>query len=151
MVQKILPYNEINAELLYPVCKENAETTNKVLMMASEVAEVMVKELLYPKKATSNYLTSGKVKFCWRRRTDEEHFAFLGKMATNDPAENPFASLTHQLQASGCKLGIHASAIGYACVNGDFAHAIEGTSTNAVHIISFQTECRSPSCSLLSM
>ena len=37
-------------------------------------------------------------KFSWGQTTDEEHFAFLGKMATNDPAETLFASLTRQLQ-----------------------------------------------------
>ena len=41
-------------------------------------------------------------------------------MANNDPAESPFASLTHQLQSFGQLLGIHASALGHARVNGDF-------------------------------
>ncbi len=44
----------------------------------------------------------------------------MGRMATNDSAESPFASLTHQLQQFGRMLGIHASAVGHARINGDF-------------------------------
>ena len=43
-------------------------------------------------------------------------------MATNDSAESPFASLTRQLQQFGRMLGIHASAVGHARINGDFVH-----------------------------
>ena len=130
---KVLPYDQLNAELFYPQRKENAETTDTVILMASEVAEVIVKELRDPKKATSNYLTSVKGKFSWGQTTDEEHFAFLGKMATNDPAETPFASLTRQLQLFGRMLGIHASAVGHARVNGDFARGIGGTSKDGAY------------------
>jgi len=84
--------------------------------MASEVAETILNELHDPRKATSHYLTSVEGKFSWGQTTDEEHFAFLGKMATNDSAESPFASLTHQLQSFGHLLGIHASAVGHACI-----------------------------------
>jgi hypothetical protein len=52
---------------------------------------------------------------------DEERFAFLDKMATNDPAESPFALLARQLQSFGRMLRIHASAVCHARVNGDFA------------------------------
>jgi hypothetical protein len=62
---KVLPYDQLNAELFYPQCKENAETTDTVILMASEVAEVMVKELRDPKIATSNYLMSVEGKFSW--------------------------------------------------------------------------------------
>ena len=41
-------------------------------------------------------------------------------MENNDLAESPFDSLTHQLQSFGRLLGIHASAVGHALVNGDF-------------------------------
>ncbi len=72
-------------------------------------------------------------KFSWGQSTDEEHFLFLGKMATNDPAETPFTSLTCQLQSFGRMLRIHASAVGHARVNGDFAHGIGGTSKNGAY------------------
>mmetsp|Transcript_26186 Transcript_26186/g.44648 ORF Transcript_26186/g.44648 Transcript_26186/m.44648 type:complete len:365 (-) Transcript_26186:8-1102(-) len=53
-------------------------------------------------------------------------------MATNDPAESPFALLTQQLQSFGRVLGIHASAIGQARMNGDFKTAKKtATRTNA--------------------
>ena len=71
---KVLPGDKLNAKLFYPVCKENTETTNTLILMASEVAEVMVKELHDPKKANSNYLTSVDGNFSWGRTTDEEHF-----------------------------------------------------------------------------
>ena len=45
---------------------------------------------------------------------NEEHTACIGKNATNDPAESPFAPLTRQLQCFGRILGIHASAVGHA-------------------------------------
>ena len=58
-------------------------------------------------------------------------------MATNDPAESPFASLTGQLQSFGRVLGIHASAIGHARINGDFNHDVENDSNNgAYHCLS---------------
>ena len=41
-------------------------------------------------------------------------------MATNDPAEGPFAALTSQLQYFGRVLGMHASGVGQARLNGDF-------------------------------
>ena len=74
-------------------------------LMASEVAETILNELHHPRKATLNYLTSVEGKFSWGQTTDEEHFAFLGKMATNDPTESPFAFLKHQLQSFSCLLG----------------------------------------------
>jgi hypothetical protein len=58
--------------------------------------------------------------FSWGETSDEDHAAFLGKMATNVPAESPFASLTCQLQSFGRLLGIHASTVGHAIVKGDF-------------------------------
>ena len=41
-------------------------------------------------------------------------------MATNDIAESPFAGLSHQFGMYGRILGIHASAISQARINGDF-------------------------------
>ena len=54
-------------------------------------------------------------------------------MATNDPAESPFASLTHQLQSFGRVLGIHASAIGQAKINGDFKRDFENSSNDGTY------------------
>jgi hypothetical protein len=117
---KVLPHDQLMAELFYPQRKVNVDTTETVKLMACEIAQTILKELRDPNKATSDYLTSADGKFSWGQTTDEEHAAFLGKMATNDSAESPFASLTRQLQQFGRMLGIHASAVGHARINGDF-------------------------------
>ena len=93
--------DQLNAELFYPQRKENVETTKTLQLMACEVAECILKELRDPGKATSDYLSSVEGKFSWGQTTDDEHAACIGKMATNDPAESPFASLTCQLQSFG--------------------------------------------------
>ena len=117
---KVLPHDQLMAELFYPQHQVNIDTTETVKLMACEIAHTILKELRDPNKATSDYLTSADGKFSWGETTDEEHAAFLGKMATNDSAESPFASLTRQLQQFGRMLGIHASAVGHARINGDF-------------------------------
>ena len=80
----------------------------------------MLSELCDPKKALSDYATAVGGKFSWGQTTKEEHAACIGKNETNDPAESPFAQLTRQLQCFGRILGIHASAVGHARINGDF-------------------------------
>ena len=47
-------------------------------------------------------------------------------MATNDMAESPFAGLTQQIQQFGRLLGIHASGIGQARINGDLKRLLDG-------------------------
>ena len=113
-MSKVLPIDQLNAELFYPQRPENVETTETVQLMACEVAECIIKELRDPNKATSDYLSSVEGKFRWGQITDDEHIKCIGKMATNDAAESPFASRTCQLQSFGSVLGIHASAIGQA-------------------------------------
>ena len=117
---RVLPYDKINAELFYPDRDENKQTTGWVHKMAVEAAQCLLEELRDPKKATSDYLTSEKGQFSWGYTSDSEHAACLGKMATNDPAESPFAMLTNQMQSFGRILGIHASGVGQARMNGDF-------------------------------
>ena len=94
---KVLPHDQLMAELFYLQRQVNIDTTEAVKLMACEIAQTILKELRDPNKATSDYLTSVDGKFSWSQTTDEEHVAFLGKMATNDSAESPFASLTRQL------------------------------------------------------
>ena len=100
---RVLPYDKINAELFYPDRVENKQTTHWVHKMAVEVAQCLIQELRNPKKATSDYSTSEKGQFSWGYTTDSEHAACLGlgKMATNNPAESPFAMLTNQMQSFG--------------------------------------------------
>ena len=93
--------------------------------MAVEIASCLLTELQNPKKATSDYLSSGEGKFSWGYTTQEEHQACIGMMASNDPCESPFAQLTRQLQSFGRVLGISSAAVGHARQNGDF-HCISG-------------------------
>ena len=79
----------------------------------------MLQELRDPKNATSDYLSSTGRKFSWGEMFNEDHIACIGKMATNDPTESQFASLTVQLQSFGHVLGIHSLGVGHVCINGD--------------------------------
>lgn len=67
--------------------------------MAVEIVKCMLQELYDTKKANSDYLVHADGKFSSCNTTDEEHYACLGKMATNNPGGSQFASLTHQLQS----------------------------------------------------
>ena len=116
----------LKAELFYPTRKENVATTSTVQKMAVEMAECFLKELRDPKKATSDYLTSAEGKFSWGYTTEDDHNVLIGKSATNDSAERPFAMLTQQIQQFGTILGIHASAVGQAKMNGDFKRDHQG-------------------------
>ena len=92
--------------------------------------QCFIEELRDPKKATSDYLTCEKGQFSWGYTSDSEHAACLGKMATNDPAESPFAMLTNQMQSFGRILGIHASGVGQARMNGDFERDLSDGNTD---------------------
>jgi hypothetical protein len=129
----VLPFDQLKAELFYPQRIENKATNNLVEKMSVEVAQCMLTELRDPKKATSDYLTSADGKFSWGYTTQEEHHACIGKMATNDPAESPFAQLTRQLQNFGRVLGIHASAVGHARMNGDFKRDINNPTVDGAY------------------
>lgn len=130
---KVLPFDQLNAELFYPDRKENIETTDTVLSMAVEMAKCMIEELENPTKATSDYLSCIDGKFSWGETTDDEHHACIGRMATNDPAESPFAALTRQMQQYGRLLGIHAAGMGQAKYNGDFYRDIKDKSKNGLY------------------
>ena len=126
---KGLPNDVLNAELFYPQRDENIETNYLVEEMSmTEVAPAILKEFRDPKKALSDYVSAVDGKYSWQQTTEDEHQASLGKNATNDPAESPFAQLTRQLQVFGRVLGIHASAVGQARINGDFKRSINGES-----------------------
>jgi hypothetical protein len=81
---KVLPYAQLNAELFYPMNEANKATTKTVEVMAVEIAECMLGELHDPKKTTSDKLTCADGKVSWGNTFDEENYACLGKMATND-------------------------------------------------------------------
>ena len=94
---KVLPFDQLNAELFYPDQKENKATTDTAKKMAVELSNCLLQELKDPTKATSDYLTCVDGKFSWGNTSDEEHEACIGRMATNDPDESLFAALTRQM------------------------------------------------------
>ncbi|KAL7503011.1 hypothetical protein ACHAXN_000861, partial [Cyclotella atomus] len=123
-------FDLLNAEIFYPKRQENKDSTPTVIEMAQTIdAPTAKKEIVDPKKALGNYASVVAGKYSWGETTEAEHVASIGKDATNDPAESPFAALTQQLQTFGRVLGIHASAIGQARMNGDFKRNID-TDTN---------------------
>ncbi len=109
---KVLAYDQMNAEMFYPLCQENIDTTS--------IVEDMAAKELAPTMLLSDYATAVGGTFSWGQTTEEEHAACIGKNATNDPAESPFTQLTRHLQCFSRILGIHATAVGHARINGDF-------------------------------
>ena len=124
ITSKVLPFDLLKAELFYPNRDENKVTDNLCTTMAVVMGKAILVELRDTTKATHEHLSSGKGekggRWSWGNTTDEQHKAGLGKMATNDTAESPFAGLTNQLGNFGTILGIHAGGISQARINGDF-------------------------------
>ena len=134
---KVLPFDRLKAELFYPEREENIATTNTVPKMAVEIADCLIAELTDPKKATHMYLTATEGEFSWGYTCEADHATYVGKHATNDSAESPFAALTRQLQAFGRILGSHAAGIAQARFNGDFKRDIGDPSLDgAYHMLS---------------
>ena len=103
---RVLPFDKLKAELFYPEMTENIATKALATNMAVYMDSCLLTELMYPKKATSDYLSSGEGKLSWGYTTEEEHQACICMMASNDPSESPFATLTIQIQSFGRVLGI---------------------------------------------
>ena len=110
----------------YPNRKDNVAINETVQKMAVEMTTCFLTELRDPKNATFDYLASAEGKFSWGYTTDADHNTLIGKMVTNDSAESPFALLTQQMQQFRTIIGIHASAIGQAKINGDFKGGSQG-------------------------
>jgi hypothetical protein len=126
---KMLPFDRMNAEMFYHRRQENIDSTPTVkVMTAEEVAPAVTGQIIDPQKALLDYASAVDGKFSWGQTSKAEHLASKGKHATNDPAESPFAQLTRQLQCFGRVLGIHASAVGQARINGDFKRDLKHSS-----------------------
>ena len=106
---RLLPFNKLKAELFYPERTENIDTKALATNMAVEMDSFIFTELRDPKKATSDYLSSGEGKFSWGYTTQEEHQSCIGMMASNDPSESPFTQLTRQLQSFGRVIGLNSA------------------------------------------
>ena len=101
--------------------------------MTCEVVECLKAELRYPilpKPCRITFQASMASSDMAKHLADAEHTATIGKIATNDLAESPFARLTQQLQSFGRVLGIHASGIAHAHArfNGDFHRDLKDNS-----------------------
>ena len=59
---KVLSFNKLKAELLYPSRVENQDNSPHVINIAVDFANILLAELRDPKKATSNYLRSAERK-----------------------------------------------------------------------------------------
>ena len=117
---KVLPYDLLRAELFFPAREENQATNIVCSSMAVELAQTILVEVRDSKKTTSDYLSSEQEKFsCWETN-HEIHEVYVGLITINDMAESPFSGLTQQFQSFGRILGIHASGISQARINGDF-------------------------------
>jgi hypothetical protein len=113
--------------------KSNKLAELDIIMAAQELAPAVIQQIEDPKKALSDYASAVDGKFSWGQTSEDEHIASIGKNATNDPAESPFAQLTRQLQCYGRVLGIHASAVGHARINGDFKRDINNSSNDGAY------------------
>ena len=119
-LSRVLPFSKLKAELFYPERTENISTKALATKMDVDMASCILTELRDPKKATSDYLSSGERKFSWGYTTQEEHQSCIGMMASNDPSESPFTQLTRQLQSFGRVIGLNSADDGHAGQNGDF-------------------------------
>ncbi len=98
---KVLPAGLIQCELFYPIHVENQESTKLVKKLADDVSLVWINELEDPKKATSYHLSSSEGKWSWGQTPDVKKKAGLGKQATNDIAESPFAVMKEEYHKFG--------------------------------------------------
>ena len=104
--------------------------TKAAKKMAADFANCLLQECHDTNKATSDCLSYIDSNFGWCQTTNKEHYACLGKIATNDPTESLFALLTHQLQSFGQLLCIHFKAVGHACFNWDFSWHLKNPNNN---------------------
>ncbi len=106
----MLPADLIPCKLFYPTQTENQES-EILKKRAEEVANVWINELEDPKKTTSHHLSSTEGKWSWDEATEANKMAGLGKQATNDNAECPFAGMKEEYQKFGSQLNpLHESA-----------------------------------------
>lgn len=111
---------QLRSELFKPEREENQNTDELVKKMAKVAAECILKEMHDRKKHTWEHLDSQDGPLSMKHVTDEMHQAGLGKFAVNDVAERPFGALTQQMEAFVTLVGMNASAVGQARINGDF-------------------------------
>ena len=70
-ISRVLPFDKLKAELFYPERTENIATKALATNMDVDMASFLLTELRDPKKATSDYISSGEVKLSWGYTTQE--------------------------------------------------------------------------------
>ena len=84
-------------ELFHPSNPDNKNTTRLMLALGTITAESMIEEFLHNKKVTRWYLSKIDGRLSFKKSTDKEKTALVGKRATNNSAESSFLSFTQQL------------------------------------------------------
>ncbi len=82
--------------MFYPTQIENQAPTQIVKTLGEEIAKISIKELEDPKKTTLYHLSNFVEKWTWSQATENDKKAGLGKQATNDFAESPFAGMKEE-------------------------------------------------------
>ena len=117
---RVLPYDELRAELFYPARADIRQTNIIACRLAEDAASTFLMEFRDTSKATSAYLSSIGGKYSAARVTTEDRIACLHKEASNSIAESNHASSTHSLKTSGTIRLDSAAGEGQTRANNDF-------------------------------
>ena len=126
---KILPYDELRAELFYPSRIDIRQTDGLVSRLGEEAATTFLIEFCDTSKATSAYLSSIGGKFSKSKLSDQDRMAGMNKDASNSISESNHASSTHSLKTSGTIWIDSAAGEGQTCANNDFGRGHEAMVT----------------------
>jgi hypothetical protein len=130
--EKVMPYDELRAELFYPSRVDIRNTDDLVIRLAEEAASTFLIEFRDPLKATSSYLSSVGGKYSISKISDDLRKAGLNKDASNSISESNHASSTHSLKTSGTIRLDSAAGEGQTRANNDFGRGHEALGTGRV-------------------
>ena len=95
-LEKILPFDLLRAELFYPTCSANIQSTDMTTEIAGEMAQAMKLDMADKRKATLLYILDGVKSMS--KVTEEERQARMGWHANNSIAEAAHAHSTSNIQ-----------------------------------------------------
>jgi len=122
-VDKKLIYDELLAELFYPVRQENIDTNELTIRLAEEFALVTYTDMERKDKATAAYIGEGVRSV--RNVSEEDKQIQLGRSANNSISESCHASATEGLAQFGMIRLDYSGAMGQSRVNNDFGRGHE--------------------------
>ena len=122
---KWLPFDELRAELFFPTRNYVRQTHSISCRLAEVAAATFLIEFRYPKKATSDYLSSISGIGSWAMVTDEDKVASQSKDSTTSISESVHASSTVGLGIAGTIRLDHVTAEGQTRSNNDFGRGHE--------------------------